>query len=460
MEVASDLRLPFYEWSVTEGLRRLRGATIDVTQDALMALRHIDRIDGDAIYLMKDLAPHLSTPTVARALRDLTQKLTSTRSAIVLTGNPIELPADIDALAVRFEMELPDEQEIRDLIRAVIESVGARQKVRVDLTRDDAQRIVHALSGLTLNQARQVIASAIVDDGCLSADDLHLIIERKGELIEHSGVLEFFPVDGNKFELGGFERLKAWLERARVGFTPAARELNLEAPKGILLVGVQGCGKSLAAKFVARQWELPLLKLDAGRLYDKYIGETERNFRKATELAEAMAPVILWIDEIEKVFAQGGSGESDGGLTQRLFGSFLTWLQEKSADVFVVGAANDLMRVPPELLRKGRFDEIFFVDLPAPEERQNIFRIHLLLRKQDPTPFDLDALAKATDGFSGAEIEQVVISALYRSLQKKEALTTAALIDAADSTVPLSIARREDIEQIRDLAKGRFTPVA
>ena len=460
MEVAGDLRLPFYEWSVTEGLRRLRGATIDVTQDALMALRHIDRIDGDAIYLMKDLAPHLSTPTVARALRDLTQKLTSTRSAIVLTGNPIELPADIDALAVRFEMELPDEQEIRDLIRAVIESVGARQKVRVDLTRDDAQRIVHALSGLTLNQARQVIASAIVDDGCLSADDLHLIIERKGELIEHSGVLEFFPVDGNKFELGGFERLKAWLERARVGFTPAARELNLEAPKGILLVGVQGCGKSLAAKFVARQWELPLLKLDAGRLYDKYIGETERNFRKATELAEAMAPVILWIDEIEKVFAQGGSGESDGGLTQRLFGSFLTWLQEKSADVFVVGAANDLMRVPPELLRKGRFDEIFFVDLPEPEERQKIFRIHLLLRKQDPTPFDLDALAKATDGFSGAEIEQVVISALYRSLQKKEPLTTAALVDAANSTVPLSIARREDIEQIRDLAKGRFTPVA
>jgi len=460
MEVAGDLRLPFYEWSVTEGLRRLRGATIDVTQDALMALRHIDRIDGDAIYLMKDLAPHLSTPTVARALRDLTQKLTSTRSAIVLTGNPIELPADIDALAVRFEMELPDEQEIRDLIRAVIESVGARQKVRVDLTRDDAQRIVHALSGLTLNQARQVIASAIVDDGCLSADDLHLIIERKGELIEHSGVLEFFPVDGNKFELGGFERLKAWLERARVGFTPAARELNLEAPKGILLVGVQGCGKSLAAKFVARQWELPLLKLDAGRLYDKYIGETERNFRKATELAEAMAPVILWIDEIEKVFAQGGSGESDGGLTQRLFGSFLTWLQEKSADVFVVGAANDLMRVPPELLRKGRFDEIFFVDLPAPEERQKIFRIHLLLRKQDPTPFDLDALAKATDGFSGAEIEQVVIAALYRSLQKKEPLTTAALVDAANSTVPLSIARREDIEQIRDLAKGRFTPVA
>ena len=460
IEVSNDLRLPFYEWSVTEGLRRLRGATIDMTQDALMALRNINALDGDGIYLMKDLAPHLSNAGIARALRDLAQKLTSTRSAIVLTGNPIELPADLDAIAVRFTLQLPDEQEMREVIRAVIESVTARQRVQVDLSRDDAQRMVHALSGLTLNQARQVIAQAIVDDGRLSASDIQMIIKRKGELLEHGGVLEFFPVEGNKFELGGFDKLKTWLDRAKVGFTPAARELNLDAPRGILLVGVQGCGKSLAAKFVARQWELPLLKLDAGRLYDKYVGETERNFRKATALAEAMAPVILWIDEIEKVFAQGGSGEADGGLTHRLFGSFLTWLQEKSADVFVVGAANDLMTVPPELLRKGRFDEIFFVDLPTTDERANIFRIHLLLRKQDPAQFDLAALAKATEGFSGAEIEQVVISALYRTLQKKQPLTVEAIVEAANSTVPLSIARHEDIDEIRDMAKGRFTPVA
>ena len=460
IEVANDLRLPFYEWSVTEGLRRLRGATMDMTQDALMALKNIDRFDFDAIYLFKDLAPHLSNANIARALRELAQKLVSTRSMIVLTGSPIELPADLDALAVRFELQLPDEQELRELIRSVIDSITARQPVRVDLSREDAQRLVRSLSGLTLNQARQVIAKAIVDDGRLSADDIQMIIKRKGELLEQGGVLEFFPAGTNRFELGGFERLKSWLDSARVGFTPAARELNLEPPKGILLVGVQGCGKSLAAKFVARQWELPLLKLDAGRLYDKYIGETERNFRKATTLAEAMAPVVLWIDEIEKVFAQGGSGESDGGLSHRLFGSFLTWLQEKSASVFVVGAANDLMNVPPELLRKGRFDEIFFVDLPTPEERQKIFRIHLALRKQDPQQFDLAALAQGTEGFSGAEIEQVVISALYRVLQQKQPLTTQALIEAANSTVPLSIARREDIEEIREMAKGRFTPVA
>ena len=460
IEVASDLRQPFYEWSVTEGLRRLRGATMDMTQDALMALKNIDRLDFDAIYLFKDLTPHLSNANIARALRDLAQKLTSTHSMIVLTGNPIELPPDLDALAVRFEMKLPDEQELRELIRTVIDSMSARQPVRMDLSRDDAQRIIRALSGLTLNQARQVIAQAIVDDNSLSAKDIQVVIKRKGELLEHGGVLEFFPVESNQFELGGFERLKSWLEAAKVGFTPAARDLNLDAPKGILLVGVQGCGKSLAAKFVARQWELPLLKLDAGRLYDKYIGETEKNFRKATSLAESMAPVVLWIDEIEKVFAQGGSGEADGGLTHRLFGSFLTWLQEKNADVFVVGAANDLMNVPPELLRKGRFDEIFFVDLPTADERQKIFRIHLMLRKQDPSQFDAAVLAKATEGFSGAEIEQVVISALYRSLQKKHPLTTQALVDAANNTVPLSISRHEDIDEIRGMAKGRFTPVA
>ena len=460
IEVANDLRLPFYEWSVTDGLRRLRGASMDMTQDALMALKNMDRLDFDAIYLFKDLAPHLSNANIARALRDLAQKLISTRSMIVLTGNPLELPSDLDALAVKSELQLPDEQELRELVRSVIDSISTRQPVRVDLSRDEAQRMIRALSGLTLNQARQVIAQAIVDDGCLDAKDIQTIIKCKGELLEHGGVLEFFPVEGNRFELGGFERLKSWLDSAKIGFTPAARDLNLEAPKGILLVGVQGCGKSLAAKFVARQWELPLLKLDAGRLYDKYIGETERNFRKATTLAEALAPVILWIDEIEKVFAQGGSGESDGGLSHRLFGSFLTWLQEKNAEVFVVGAANDLMSVPPELLRKGRFDEIFFVDLPTPGERQNIFRIHLMLRKQDPAQFDLAALAQATEGFSGAEIEQVVISALYHALQKKTPLTTDALVEAANSTVPLSIARREDIEGIREMAKGRFTPVA
>ncbi|MEK6373692.1 MAG: AAA family ATPase [Acidobacteriota bacterium] len=458
-EVAVDLRLPMFEWSLTAGFHRFQGAAIGETRDPLAALRHIESIAAnDAIYLLKDMAPHLTNPNMSRPLRDLAQRLMSTRSAIVITGDPIELPKDIDALAVRFALELPDEDELRDVIRTVIDSMGARQRVSVELTREEAQRLVQALSGLTLNQARQVIAQAIVADGRLSGDDIRTVIRCKGEMIERGGILEFFPVEENRFEIGGFARLKAWLESARVGFTPEARALNLQAPKGILLVGVQGCGKSLAAKFIAREWQLPLLKLDAGRLYEKYVGESEKNFRKATTLAEAMAPVILWIDEVEKVFAQGGSGEADGGLSQRLFGAFLTWLQEKEEEVFVVGAANDLMTVPPELLRKGRFDEIFFVDLPTAEERASIFTIHLRMRKQDPAKFDLAMLAAATDGFSGAEIEQAVISALYRSLHTKQPLTAESIIEAARSTTPLSVSRAEDIDAIRELGK-RFTPV-
>jgi hypothetical protein len=458
-EVAVDLRLPMFEWSLTGGFRRFAGAAIGETRDPLAALRHIESIAvNDAIYLLADMAPHLENPNMVRPLRDLAQRLMSTRSAVVLTGDPLELPKEIESLAVRFKLELPDPDELRDLIRTVIDAVGARQQVSVDLTRDDAQKLVHALSGLTLNQARQVIARCIVEDNRLTGSDIATVVRAKGELIERGGILEFFPVEENAFQLGGFDRLKAWLESARVGFSPEARALNLEAPKGILLVGVQGCGKSLAAKFVAREWQLPLLKLDAGRLYDKYVGESEKNFRNATALAGAMAPVVLWIDEIEKVFAQGGSGEADGGLSQRLFGSFLTWLQEKNEDVFVVGAANDLMSVPPEMLRKGRFDEIFFVDLPTPAERANIFAIHLGLRKQDPSRFDLKALAAATEGFSGAEIEQAVVSALYCALQHKQPLTDAAIIDAARNTIPLSVSRAEDVEAVRGLGR-RFTPV-
>lgn len=459
IEVATDLNLPFYEWSLTSGFNRLRGATVNGTQDALAALHHINEIENtDAIYLLKDMARHLENPNIARALRELAQKLMSTRSAIVLTGDPLEMPKDFEELAVRFTLEMPDATELREVVRSVVDSVSARQQVRIDLSRDDALRLVQALQGLTVNQARQVVAQAIVEDGRLSAGDIRTIVRCKGEMIERGGILEFFPIEENIFEIGGFARLKEWLENARVGFSPEARALNLDAPKGVLLVGVQGCGKSLAAKFVARQWGLPLLKLDAGRLYEKYVGESEKNFRKATALAEAMAPVILWIDEIEKAFAQGGSGESDGGLSQRLFGSFLTWLQEKKDEVFVIGAANDLMNVPPELLRKGRFDEIFFVDLPTREERMAIFAIHLRLRKQIPDAYDLDALAGATDGFSGAEIEQAVISALYRSLQKRVPVSAESIIEAARSTTPLSVSRAEDVARVRELGK-RYTPV-
>jgi AAA+ superfamily predicted ATPase len=459
-EVATDLNVSMFEWSVTTGFRRGHGLTIGNTFEALDMLRHIDDLNTDAIYLLKDLAPHLNKPETCRALRELVAKMTHTQSAIILTGEPIELPRDVDSLAARFELKLPDEAERRQVIRGVVETLKARQPVHVDLSREDVVRMVQALAGLTVHQTRRVIAQAILEDGKLSPLDIERVVRWKGEIIERGGMLEFYPAGDHTYDLGGFARLKSWLEHARVGFSDEAKAVNLAPPKGVLLGGVQGCGKSLAAKFIARQWQLPLLKLDAGRLYEKYVGESEKNFRRATEVAEAMAPVVLWIDEIEKAFASGTSSDADGGLSQRLFASFLTWLQEKKEGVFVVGAANDITRMPPELLRKGRFDDIFFVDLPVREERLQIVQIHLRLRKQDPAQFDLDEIAEATEGFSGAEIEQAVIAALYKSLHAKQPLATEALLEALRSTVPLSVSRHEDVARLRDMAKGRFTPVA
>lgn len=460
MEVATRLNVPLYEWSIHAGLSRRVTGELEGTKDPLTMLQRLEEIhNGEAIYLLKDFAPHLQNAGVTRILREIVTGIRTARAAVVITGEPIELPREIESVAVRFELLLPDQNEIREIVRQVVDSISTRRRISVNLTRDDAVLLVRSLSGLTLDQVRRVVAQAIVADGLLSVDDIDSVIRWKGEIIGQGGLLEFFPVEANTFELGGFPRLKQWLDHARVGFSKEARALNLLPPKGVLFVGVQGCGKSLAAKYIAREWKLPLLKLDAGRLYDKYVGESEKNFRRATGVAEAMAPVVLWIDELEKAFAQGGSGEADGGLSQRLFGALLTWLQEKKEDVFVVGSANDLSKLPPEFLRKGRFDEIFFVDLPDADERKGILSIHLKLRKQDPAQFDLARLAAVTEGFSGAEIEQVVIAALYRALHAKGRLSNEGILEAVRSTVPLSLTRREDITHLRAMAEGRFTPV-
>lgn len=457
---AAELRMPMFEWSLTRGLTTGPGTpAIYDTQDPQKALRHIGSVSLDAIFVLKDFSVHLETAAVQRAMRELTEQFHGSRSTFVLTGDPIELPRDLDKLAIRVEFRLPGEDELRVLVASVVRSLRNHGSVDVSLGKEDISALLRALRGLTLSQARQALAWAIVADSKLTADDIQRITRRKGELIEQGGLLEYFPPEENHYQLGGFEKLKAWLERARVGFTDEARALNLPPPRGLLFVGVQGCGKSLAAKYIAQVWRLPLLKLDAGRLYDKYIGESERNMRRAFSLAEAMAPLVLWIDEIEKVFVPSGSGESDGGLSRRLFGSFLTWLQEKKQEVFVVGAANDLSIVPPELLRKGRFDEIFFVDLPNEKERLEIFRIHLNRRKQDPDRADLGALVKASDGFSGAEIEQVVISSLYRSLHLRVPLSNQLLLEEISQTVPLSKSREEDITALREMGRSRFASV-
>ena len=460
-QVSDELNVPLFDWSMTLGLRKLpNDQAIHGTTEPLGLVKHLAGLTVSAVFHLRDFAPHLTNAAVARKFREVAQQFSSSHhSAMVLTGASIDFPADIDHKAVHFEIHLPNRDELRNTIQPVMRSLSRRKGVSLHVGPEDLEQILDAMMGMTLNQARQVIAYAALIDGRIGPEDVTHIVERKAQVIRDGGLLEYYPVDDNHYELGGFDRLKEWLERARLGFSEEARALNLQPPRGIMIVGVQGCGKSLAAKVIAREWNLPLLKLDAGRLFDKYIGESEKNFRKAIALAESMAPTVLWIDEIEKAMPSSGSSDQDGGLSRRLFASFLTWMQEKTHPVFVVATANDLTNTPPELLRKGRFDEIFFVDLPAAEERQRIFDIHLKLRKQSPDDFNLEHLIAVTDGFSGAEIEQAVIGALYRALHQRRRLDTALLLEEIQETVPLSVSRREDINRIRETARGRFVPV-
>lgn len=483
--VAAQERMPLFEWSVTRGLTRNDDAPTlsKMTATPLAVLQHLQCLTIEAVFWLKDLAPHLEDPAVARQLRELAATYDRSRATCVITGQPITLPLDIEKIVVRLDLELPDRDELQSMLQSVLQSLGPRTSPRCpprsttvvqsilssisdskaaerSPSANERDAILRALQGLTLHQARQVITQCIVEDGVLSADDVQQILKCKVQAIKDGGLLEYYPREDNRFELGGFVNLKSWLARAQVGFTAEAKALNLTPPRGIMLVGVPGCGKSLAAKAIAREWQLPLLKLDAGRLFDKFIGESEKNFRKAIEMAESLSPIILWIDEIEKAMvAGGGNGDADAGLSRRLFGAFLTWLQEKKQEVFVVATANNLSLLPPELLRKGRFDEIFFVDLPDDGEREAIWRIHLGLRKQDSTKFDLVKIVSASDGFSGSEIEQAVVAALYRALYQKTPLTTDLLIEELTNTVPLSVTRREDIDRLREMAQGRFVNV-
>jgi hypothetical protein len=451
------LGMPLFTWSVTDGVRRSGShAPIYETCEPVKAFAHVEASSMAAVYAFRDLGPWLTDARLVRMLRDVAQAAETQRTTIVLSGASLELPAELRPLAAHWTLDLPEREELTSLVLDTFKGLGPN--VQYKLSREELDRFVGQLAGLSAPEARRVVARCVMDDGVLDISDLAVALEAKRDRVEATGVLEFEDAGGAQVALGGLANLKGWLTRAQAGYSERARELGLEPPRGILLVGVQGCGKSLACRTIARTWGLPLLRLDAGRLFDKYVGESEKNLRKAFTTSEAVAPVVLWIDEIEKAFAQG-SGDADGGLAKRLFGAFLTWLQEKKPGVFVAATANDLSAVPPELLRKGRFDEIFFVDLPTEEERRTIFALHLERRKQDPSQFDLAALSAASDGFSGAEIEQAIVTALYAMIaEKDEALTTARVLAEIKDTVPLSRSRREDIESLRAFAAERFVP--
>ena len=459
--VAQQARLTLFEWSITRGLTKAEQAEGMNRQTAapLDALHHLDRLTVEGIFFLKDFGPHLKDPQVARQLRETAQRFGHSRSALVVSGSNIDWPRELEPLAVRYTLRMPGPNELRDVVQAVAQSMDRGSQWNLKVPESVEADLVRALQGLTLNQARQAVAHAIVRDGRLHSESAKLLLDHKVQLLKEGGLLEYYPASDNRFDLGGFENLRQWLARSAMGFTEKAKALNLTPPRGVLLCGVQGCGKSLAAKVIAREWGMPLLKLDMGSLYNKYMGETERNFRKALDLAESLSPCVLWLDEIEKALSTSSQSSSDDGVSRRVLGHFLTWLQENRQGIFVVATANDIHGLPPELMRKGRFDEIFFVDLPTAAERESILAIHLALREQDAAQFQLGSLAEATQGFSGAEIEQALIAALYRALHAGTRLTTGLILEEVQATVPLSQSRAEAIAQLRADARGRFVPV-
>jgi hypothetical protein len=458
-QICGELRMPFLTWSVSQGLQGGETYSLDETRQPLKLLEQIRAQRGPALYLLRDFHPFLAEPAVVRSLREIAQGELGQLVTVVLCSPAIELPIELRKVAARYRLQLPAPEELRQCVLETFHQLKRGRNLRYGLVEAQLRQLVRNLSGMTLSEARRLVTSCLLDDGALDAADLPKAMAAKIEELAESSVLELQGVDHESVPLGGLRRLREWLHRYQAGYSERARQLGLRPPRGVLLVGVQGCGKSLAAKAIAREWGVPLARLDPSRLFDKYIGESERNLRNALETAEALAPIVLWIDEIEKVFAAGGSSEADAGLSRRLFGSFLTWMQEREGSVFVAATANHIASLPPELLRKGRFDEVFFIDLPDSQARREIFTIHLRLRQQTPETFDLETLVRDSEGFSGAEIEQAVVSALYGLVAEGAPhLTDERLRAEMQRIIPLSRSHREEVATLRRMARERFVP--
>jgi ATP-dependent 26S proteasome regulatory subunit len=417
----------------------------------------IDQVEP-AIYLFKDFHPFLTRNNFAiiRKLKDIALHLKNSFKTIVLISPVMEIPAELDKEITVVNFPQPTKEDLAELLDRILGEVRELKQVQIDLGDEGRDRLLQAALGLTLGEAENVFAKIIVKNQRLSSEHVNEVFAEKQQIIRKSGLLEYYAANEDFASVGGLTVLKDWLNKRVVAFTDEARAFGLPSPKGILLLGVQGCGKSLCAKAVSRLWQLPLLRFDMGRMFGSLVGSSEENVRRAIAVAESVAPAVLWVDEIDKAFVGSqSSGVTDGGTTARVFGTFLTWLSEKSAPVFVVATANDVQQLPPELLRKGRLDEIFYVDLPSEEEREEIFRIHLAKRGRDPRNFDLPALTATSRDFSGAEIEEAIISALYDAFYAKQELATAHVLESLAQTVPMAKTMSERISAQRNWANGR-----
>ena len=460
-QALSQVWRALYRWSITEGLRRIdmdREDEAEGPPDASAALQAMKQASQRGIYLLLDFHPYLGYASSQRQLRDLIQRRHCQPHVVVLVGARVELPAELEAVAVRFNPRLPDANALLKMVREEATDYARENGGRrVEADGEAVQQIVRNLQGLSLTDARRIARQLIHDDGALNAADLPQLSKLKFELLNRSGHLHYEYDTARFADVAGAGRLKRWIEQRREVFASGNAPPGLDPPKGMLLLGVQGCGKSMLAKATAGGFGVPLLRLDFGTLYDKYHGETEKNLRSALASAEQLAPCVLWIDEIEKGLA-GGSGEGDGGVSRRVLGYLLTWMAERKSAVFIVATANQVQELPAELLRKGRFDEIFFVDLPGPDARVEVLRLHLARRKLVADDFALPALAAASNGFSGAEIEQAIVSALYAAHAEKKPLDTDLLMHEIHNTRPLSVIMAEQVTALRAWASERTVP--
>ncbi|HAH33079.1 MAG TPA: hypothetical protein DCL44_12275 [Elusimicrobia bacterium] len=456
LDVAAELKLAVYCWSLTKGLRVGKNENSFYQSGEpvkmLKTVHDLARDNTPSLFILSDFSKFLDDAVVARLFKDILAIISNTRTTIVMIGADHPLPADIEPYAASIIGGYPDEKEIlTEVNQTVAEFKKSSLNLVVELGPEDLKRMIKSLKGLSVQQIRNVLNTCILKDGKLDKTDLTEIEKYKKELFDREGILEYFGAE-QPANIAGFDNLKKWITERKIAFF--SEDSTLPPPKGLLLLGVQGCGKSLAAKVIAGELGIPLYRLDLNRLYSKYIGETEENLRKALKTIERLAPVCLWVDEIEKIFA-ASSGEIDGGVSKRVLGEMLTWMQERKDRSFIAATSNDINGLPPELLRKGRFDEIFFSDLPDAASREGIFRIHLAKRGLDSAAFEPGKLALNSEGFSGAEIEQAIISALYSASGSNETISSKHVLQQLRLTRPLSVIKAEAVDFLRDWAKER-----
>lgn len=458
--VADRLGLGLFSWRPSNGLIRVdkkvkNRAALYGTADPVTMLGHIEASDFPAIYNLIRFEQYLEDRNVVNHLVEAARKFTSQPGALVITMRG-SLPELLKGEAAFVKFPDPEKEEYESLLTHILRDLYQKQDIDYRMNDEELAMLLNNLKGLTLTEAEKILTRIIIEDGALGREDIRAVLDAKKELAIQDGLLEYYPVEESMGDIADLKNLKSWLTKRKkiISEPDKAVEFGLSFPKGVLLLGVPGCGKSLCAKAVAMEWGLPLLKLDPANLYNKYLGESERNFKRAMETAEKMSPVVLWIDEIEKAFSSVGS-DQDGGVSMRVFGTFLSWMQDRNGDIFIVATSNNVKKLPPELLRKGRFDEIFFVDLPDSESRAAIFNIHLKKRGKEPRNFDMSSLVVATEGFSGSEIEQVIVSGLYTAFSASNELSTSILLGEIESTAPLSVTMSEGIESLRLWASGR-----